>query len=57
MVAIYRMTHDGWTVDQAYNEMLAYDFYTAGGHEGFKTFVFDYSHRVPSKLAVASASN
>jgi protein tyrosine phosphatase (PTP) superfamily phosphohydrolase (DUF442 family) len=28
MVAVYRMTHNGWTVDQAYAEMEAYDFYT-----------------------------
>jgi tyrosine-protein phosphatase SIW14 len=48
MVAIYRMTEDGWNIDQAYKEMLAYDFYTGGGHEGFKTYVFDYFKRMTS---------
>jgi protein-tyrosine phosphatase len=48
MVAIYRMTEDGWSIDQAYKEMLAYDFYTSGGHEGFKTYVFDYYKRMSS---------
>jgi tyrosine-protein phosphatase SIW14 len=56
MIAVYRMTHDGWTIDQAYKEMLAYDFYTSGGHEGFKTYVYDYYHRMtsdPSSVPVA----
>jgi protein-tyrosine phosphatase len=48
MIAVYRMTEDGWTIDQAYKEMLAYDFYTGGGHEGFKTYVFDYFKRMTS---------
>jgi protein tyrosine phosphatase (PTP) superfamily phosphohydrolase (DUF442 family) len=46
MVALYRMIQDGWTADQAYDEMLAYDFYTARGHKGFKTYVFDYYARM-----------
>jgi protein-tyrosine phosphatase len=56
MIAIYRMTHDGWTLDQAYNEMLAYDFYTSGGHAGFKTYVEDYYRRMttdPSSVPAA----
>jgi len=48
MIAIYRMVEDGWTIDQAYKEMLAYDFYTSGGHQGFKTYVFDYYQRMTS---------
>jgi protein tyrosine/serine phosphatase len=43
MVAVYRMTMDHWKVDQAYNEMKQYDFYTFGGHECFKDYVYDYS--------------
>jgi protein tyrosine/serine phosphatase len=43
MVAAYRMTRGNWTLDQAYAEMLAYDFYTRNGHGGFKTFVEDYA--------------
>ena len=56
MIAVYRMTHDGWTIGQAYNEMLAYDFYTGGGHEGFKTYVYDFYHRMttdPSSVPAA----
>jgi protein-tyrosine phosphatase len=55
MIAIYRMTEDGWTVDQAYKEMLAYDFYTGGGHEGFKTYVFDYFKRMTSSPSTVPA--
>jgi len=45
MIAVYRMIHDNWTIEQAYNEMLAYDFYTRNGHKGFKTFVYDFYAR------------
>ena len=55
MIAIYRMTQDGWTIDQAYQEMLAYDFYTGGGHEGFKTYVFDYFKRMSSAPSTVPA--
>jgi protein-tyrosine phosphatase len=55
MVAIYRMTQDGWTIDEAYKEMLAYDFYTGGGHEGFKTYVFDYFKRMTSAPSTVPA--
>jgi tyrosine-protein phosphatase SIW14 len=56
MIAIYRMAEDGWTADKSYQEMLAYDFYTSGGHRGFKTYVFDYYNRMisnPSSVPVA----
>ena len=55
MIAIYRMTEDGWTIDQAYKEMLAYDFYTGGGHEGFKTYVFDYFKRMTTAPSTVPA--
>jgi tyrosine-protein phosphatase SIW14 len=48
MLAIYRMVREGWTVEKAYSEMLAYDFYTRNGHKGFKTYVFDYWNRMQS---------
>lgn len=56
MIAVYRMTQNGWNVDQAYQEMLNYDFYTRWGHGGFKTFVFDYYERMqanPQSVPVA----
>lgn len=46
MIAVYRMAHQGWTIDQAYAEMEAYDFYTRNGHKGFKTYVEDFADRV-----------
>jgi protein tyrosine phosphatase (PTP) superfamily phosphohydrolase (DUF442 family) len=59
MVAVYRMACNGWNVEQAYQEMLGYDFYTAWGHEGFKTYVFDFYRRKtadPSSVPVWTSS-
>jgi protein tyrosine phosphatase (PTP) superfamily phosphohydrolase (DUF442 family) len=46
MTAAYRMTHDGWTADQAYQEMKDYHFKVPlnflFGHDELKDFVFDY---------------
>lgn len=42
MTAVFRMKIQGWGVDQAYDEMKNYDFYTRWGHKAMKTFVFDY---------------
>jgi protein tyrosine phosphatase (PTP) superfamily phosphohydrolase (DUF442 family) len=54
MIAVYRMAMDHWTVDQAYNEMKQYDFYTFGGHHCFKEYVYDYSRN--KQLDVTSES-
>jgi protein-tyrosine phosphatase len=56
MLAIYRMVRNGWTVEQAYDEMLAYDFYTKWGHKGFKTYVFDYWNRMQSDASSVPAA-
>lgn len=42
MTAVYRMKIQGWNIDQAYEEMKHYDFYTRWGHKAMKTYVFDY---------------
>ena len=42
MTAVYRMTQDGWTADQAYAEMKQYNFEGFPGHPTLKKFVFDY---------------
>jgi len=42
MTAVYRMTHDGWTPDQAYAEMRRFRFEGFPGHPKLKSFVFDY---------------
>jgi protein tyrosine phosphatase (PTP) superfamily phosphohydrolase (DUF442 family) len=42
MTAVYRMTHDGWTADQAFKEMKQYDFGADFLHPEFKRFVYSY---------------
>lgn len=42
MAAVYRFNHDHWNFDQAYAEMLKYDFYTSNGHGKQKDFIVDY---------------
>jgi protein tyrosine/serine phosphatase len=42
MTAVYRMSVDGWNIDQAYKEMKQYDFYTSWGHGSYKDYVYDY---------------
>ena len=42
MTAVFRMKIQGWDIDQAYDEMKDYDFYTRFGHKAMKTFVFDF---------------
>jgi tyrosine-protein phosphatase SIW14 len=42
MTAIYRMTHDGWTADQAFSEMKQYRFGADFLHREFKRFVYGY---------------
>ena len=47
LTAIYRITHDGWTADQAYEEMKRYDFNQGffGGPSAQKKFVFSFYER------------
>lgn len=45
MTAVYRITHDGWTAEQAFEEMLKYDFndgFFGGGPSSQKKFVFEF---------------
>jgi len=42
MTAGYRMTHDGWTADQAFAEMKQYKFGADFLHPEFKAFVYGY---------------
>lgn len=44
MSAVYRITHDGWTAEQAFAEMKKYDFDDSifGGPPKQKQFVFDF---------------
>jgi tyrosine-protein phosphatase SIW14 len=62
MTALYRMTQDGWTPDQAYDEMRNFDFEGFPGHPALKKFVYDYSsaidrsHRRGTDATVASVA-
>lgn len=44
MTAIYRITHDGWSADQAWEEMKDYDFDNGffGGPSAQKNYVFSF---------------
>ena len=42
MTAIYRITHDSWTADQAYDEMKKYEYYSFGGHGSLRDYVYSY---------------
>ena len=44
LTAVYRITHDGWTAQQAFDEMKKYDFDDGvfGGPVSQKNFVFEF---------------
>jgi protein tyrosine/serine phosphatase len=44
LTAIYRIKHDGWTAEQAFEEMKKYDFESGwfGGPQDQKKFVFEF---------------
>jgi tyrosine-protein phosphatase SIW14 len=49
MTAIYRITRDGWTADQAYDEMKKYDFEDSLFYpRALKKYVFSYYERFSS---------
>jgi protein tyrosine/serine phosphatase len=47
LTAIYRITHDGWTADQAYKEMKEYEFEHGffGGPSAQKHYVYSFYER------------
>jgi protein tyrosine/serine phosphatase len=49
MGAVYRFNHDHWNYEQAYAEMLKFDFYTSNGHGKQKEFVQDYWQQFQAK--------
>jgi protein tyrosine/serine phosphatase len=54
MTGIYRITHDGWTADQAWQEMKRYDFNDSlfGGPPAQKKYVFSFYERQRVKSTV-----
>jgi protein tyrosine/serine phosphatase len=60
MTAAYRMTHDGWSAEQAYEEMKDYKFKMPlnflFGHDELKEFVFDYYATMQQNGSIAPAN-
>jgi protein tyrosine/serine phosphatase len=56
MGAVYRFNYDHWNLDQAYAEMLQYDFYTSNGHGKQKDFVQDYWQQFQAKQSHATVA-
>ena len=58
MTAVYRMTEDGWTANQAYAEMKEFRFEGFPGHPALKRFVYDYYTQLdsPRKLEAVRAN-
>jgi tyrosine-protein phosphatase SIW14 len=49
MTAVYRMTQDGWTANQALDEMKQYRFGEGIGHGVLKDYVLDYYSELKHK--------
>lgn len=56
MSAIYRITHDGWSADQAYLEMKRYDFEYGMGHGSLKNYVYGYYSQIEEKGVVVNSN-
>lgn len=59
LTAAYRITHDGWTADQAFEEMLRYDFNDGffGGPSGQKKFVYSFYEKYLASKKSAPANH
>jgi protein tyrosine/serine phosphatase len=63
LTAVFRITHDGWTADQAFQEMLDYDFDSGsflGGGDGRarqKKYVYDFYARHRSQTSQQTMSH
>ena len=55
MTAVYRMTDDHWTADQAFGEMKQYKFGADFLHSEFKSFVYRYRAEPVHATAPAAA--
>ena len=58
MTAIFRITHDAWTSDQAYNEMKEYDFEDTFFYpRSLKKYVFSYYERFTANKTPKAFAN
>ena len=56
MSAIYRITHDGWSAEQAYQEMKHYDFEYGMGHGSLKNYVYAFYAHIEEKGVVVTTN-
>jgi protein tyrosine phosphatase (PTP) superfamily phosphohydrolase (DUF442 family) len=56
MTALYRMTHDAWSAEQAFQEMKRYKFGADYLHAEFKKFVYGYTAAATAVPAAEGAS-
>jgi len=56
MTALYRMTYDGWTAAQAYNEMKQYRFEGFPDHPVLRSYVYAFHPVAPKRPAVLATS-
>lgn len=56
MTAVYRMTEDGWTADQAFREMKQYNFGLDFLHPEYKKFVCGYQPTNAAARATVTAA-
>ena len=56
MTAVYRMTNEGWTAQQAYNEMKQYHFEGFLDHPVLRNYVYAYTPIAPKQPAVLATS-
>lgn len=57
MSAIYRITRDGWSAEQAYAEMKRYDFEYGMGHGSLKRYVFAFYSQMDENKGVVAGSD
>ncbi len=57
VTAIYRMTYDGWTAEQSYQEMKKFDFSYGFGHGDLKRYVLTYSVPTPQPSIASETVN
>jgi protein tyrosine/serine phosphatase len=56
MTAVYRMTYDAWTPQQAYNEMKQYHFEGFIDHPVLRNYVYTFKAVAPKEPAVLATS-
>ena len=57
MTALYRMTFDGWTPQQAYSEMKQYRFEGFPDHPVLRNYVYTYRPAAPAKQPAVLATS